>query len=882
MRTLRAWLLRFAGLFGRNRIDQEISEEIETHLQMQIEDNLHSGMGADQARMSALVKLGNGESARQAYRERSTLPFLENLAQDLRFTLRQLYRRPGFTTTAVLVLALGIGASVSIFAFVDAALIRPLPYENPSRLVGVYENTVLCPHCNLSYLDYLDWKKNNQVFRSFDVWGYRDYLLKTPAGAESSVGVRTSPGFFRTLGVRPVLGRDFYPGEGSSSPANTALLSYSTWQRRFGEREDAIGQTVTLDDTTYTIVGVLPKTFQFAPRGNAEFWVPLSDHDPCEQRRFCHSLYGIARLKEGVSVQSALADMASIAGQLEMQYPDSNHGQGAAVVPLSNVIVGDLRPVLLVLQAGAGLLLLIADLNIAGLLLVRSESRKQEIAVRGALGATSIRLLRQFISEAVVLVVVGSFLGMVLADGMMRLILKLIPNSVKTGMPYLQGLGLNGHCLALTAAASLLGIVLFSIASAPRLFSANLQTDLSEGGRGSANKIWRRLGTKLVVVELATAFVLLVAAGLFGKSLHRLLNVDLNFRPDHLATLEIEAPQNTYASDEKAVGLGREMVDRISALPGVDAVGHTSNLPLSCNCDTTVIRIAGHPWKGERIDVPMRIVSPLYFKTLQAKLLNGRYFAEADDSSKPAVIIINRTLAKRFFPDEDPIGKKVGNLQLSPQSLREIVGVVDDLHEGALDSEVWPAVYLPFNQAPGTSFAIVVRSRQEEQSLLPTLTQVVQHIHSGIGVKNVTTMNQRLNESQTAYLHRSSTWLVGGFAGFALVLGVVGLYGVIAYSVSQRTREIGIRMALGAQRSAVYRLILREAAWLAGLGTGIGLLGSAGMAMLVRTMLFGVPLLDGPTYAAVAALLAVFALLASYIPARQAARINAIAALRAE
>jgi macrolide transport system ATP-binding/permease protein len=882
MRTLRAWLLRLAGLSGRSRIEQQISEEIETHLQMQIEDNLRSGMGPDQARRSALIKLGNGESARQAYRERSTLPFLENLAQDLRFALRQLYKRPGFTTTVVLVLAVGIGASVSIFAFVDAALIRPLPYENPSRLVGVYESTVLCPHCNLSYPDYLDWKKNNQVFRSFDVWGYSEYLLKTPAGVESSAGVRASPGFFHTLGVTPVLGRDFYPGEGSSNPGDTALLSYSTWQRRFGGRQDAIGQTVTLDDTTYTIIGILPKNFHFAPRGNAEFWVPLSDRGPCEQRRFCHSLYGIARLKENVSVQNALADMVSIARQLEMRYPDSNRGQGAAVVPLSDVIIGDLRPVLLVLQAGAGLLLLIAYLNVAGLLVVRSESRKQEIAIRGALGATSIRLRWQFVSEAAVLVVVGSFLGIVLADGMMRLILKLVPATVKTGMPYLQGLGLNAHCIALTAAVSLLGIILFSITQALRLFSANLQTDLSQGGRGSANNLWRQLGSRLVVVELATAVVLLVAAGLFGKSLYRLLNVDLKFQPDHLATLEIGALQNAYESDEKAVGLGREIVDRISALPGVIAVGHTSDLPLTCNCDTTVIRIAGRPWNGERIDVPMRIVSPLYFKTLQAKLLNGRYFAETDDSSKPGAMIINRTLAERLFPGEDPIGKKIGDLELSPQSLREIVGVVDDIREGALDSEVWPAVYLPFKQAPGTSFAIVVRSWQQEQSLLPTLTQVIHRINPNIGVKNVTTMNQRLNESQTAYLHRSSTWLVGGFAGSALLLGVVGLYGVIAYSVSQRTREIGIRMALGAQRNSVYRLILQEAGWLAGLGTGIGLVGSAGMAMLVRKLLFGVQMLDGPTYAAVGALLAVFALVASYIPARRAARIDPVAALRAE
>jgi macrolide transport system ATP-binding/permease protein len=432
-----------------------------------------------------------------------------------------------------------------------------------------------------------------------------------------------------------------------------------------------------------------------------------------------------------------------------------------------------------------------------------------------------------------VLVTAGSFLGVVLADGNMLLILKLIPTSVRTGLPFLQGLGLNGHCIVLAAAVSLLSVGLFSITPALRLSSTNLQRDLSEGGRTSANNLWRRLGSKLVAVELATAVVLLVAAGLFGKSLHRLLNTNLNFQPGHLATLEIEAPQARYGSDKQAVALGREIVDRISVLPGVKAVGHTSDLPLTCNCDTTVIRIAGHPWKGERIDVPFRIVSLRYFETLQAKLLSGRSFAETDDSSKPGVMIINRTLAKRFLPGEDPVGKKIGDLELSPQSLREIVGVVDDLREGALDSEVWPAVYLPFNQAPGISFAIAVRSSQEEQSLLPTLTKVIRRINPEIGVKNVTTMNQRINDSPTAYLHRSSTWLVGGFAGFALVLGVVGLYGVVAYSVSQRTREIGIRTALGAPRSSVYGIVMRQAGWLTLVGLATGLVCSR---LLIRPM----------------------------------------------
>jgi predicted permease len=869
-------------MFKRTRSTKDFADEIKAHLELEAEELRHEGLSEAEAHRKAKVEFGNVRAAQERFYLRTRIVWFDNLLRDVKFAVRQLVKHPGFAATAILVLALGIGASVSIFAFVDAALIRPQPYENPSRLVGVYESTVLCPHCSLSYLDYLDWKKNNQVFSSFDVWRSSEYLLKTTSGVESSVGIRASSGFFRTLGVRPVLGRDFYPGEGSSGPANTALLSYSTWQRRFGRRLDVTGQTVTLDDTAYTIVGVLPKTFQFAPRGNAEFWVPLNDRGPCEQRRFCHSLNGIARLKEGVSVRNALADVASIARQLEIQYPDSNHGQGAAVTPLSDVIIGDLRPVLLVLQAGAGLLLLIADLNVASLLLVRSESRKQEIAVRGALGASSIRLIRQFVTEGLVLVMAGSSLGVVLADGNMRLILKLVPTSVRTGMPFLQGLGLNGHCIVLAAAVSLLSLGLFSITPALHLSSNNLQRDLSEGGRTSANNLWRRLGSKLVAVELATAVVLLVAAGLFGKSLHRLLNINLNFRPDHLATLEIEAPQSRYGSDKQAVALGREIIDRISGLPGVKAVGHTSDLPLTCNCDTTVIRIAGHPWKGDRIDVPIRIVSPRYFETLQAKLLSGRYFAETDDSSKPGAMIINRTLAERFFPGEDPVGKKIGDLELSPQSLREIVGVVDDLREGALDSEVWPAVYLPFNQAPSISFAIAVRSSQEEQTLLPTLTKVIRRINPEIGVKNVTTMNQRINESQTAYLHRSSTWLVGGFAGFALVLGVVGLYGVVAYSVSQRTREIGIRMALGAQRSSVYGIVMRQAGWLTLAGLVTGLVCSVCASMFMHKLLFGVQAWDPMTFASAALVLGLASMAASFLPARRAASVNPTDALRAE
>ena len=803
------------------------------------------------------------------------------MLQDLRFALRQLRKNPGFAGTAILVLALGMAASVAIFAFVDAALLQPLPYQNPSRLVVAYETTNLCRECNLSYPDYQDWKETNKVFSSFEAWYASVHLWRSSEGVQAIRSAHVSGGFFRTLGVAAMRGRVFTETDDRPVAPLAVVLMYDTWQSRFGGRQDIVGQSLILDNAPYSVIGVLPREFHFAMRA-AEFFTTIHDLNRCQQSRGCRNLEGFGRLRDGVSLETATAETKAIAARLEKEYPESNKGRSARLVPFRDAIVGDIRPTLLVLASGVGLLLLIAYVNVASLLLVRAESRKQETVLRGVLGASVWRLIRQFLTEGVLLVAVAVALGMPAASAAIPRLFRLIPERRLRGMPYFRDAGLHPHVLLFAAALSLLAVVVFSVTPVLRLSLSNLRADLAEGGRGSAGTLWKRFGSNLVAAELAIAMVLLASAGLLGQSLYRMFHVDLNFNPANLATLEIDVHGAGYETTDQVRMLSQRLLEHISAMPGVVSVAHTSTLPIECNCNSMEFRVLGHPWYGEHDQALRRATSADYLKTLRARLIAGRFYTEADDSSKPRVAVINRALAKRFFLGEDPVGRTIGDAVLSPKSLAQVIGVVDDVREGDLVEPLAPAVYYPFQQDTEGTLFFVVRTGQAPAPMMPSLVRGIHQVDPNLGVRNEFVMDDRINDSPAAFLNRSSAWLVGGFAASALLLGAIGLYGVIAYSVSQRTREIGVRMALGAQRGAVYRLILGQASFVATVGIVVGLGCSIPAARLLRGFLFGVQSGDVPTLIGVAVVLGICALLASYLPARRAASVNPVEALRAE
>lgn len=875
------FLRKLALLFRRNRFRSELDEEMAFHREQAERELTDAGMSPEAAHSEAVHRFGNANRLRERSQEAVGFRF-ETVLQDLRFALRQMRKQPSFAITAILILALSLGVSVAIFGFVDAALIEPLPYFAPNRLMDVAESGTMFRRSNLSRADYEDWKRLNHSFGSLEAWGGGGYLLSTPSGPEPVPAARVSDGFFSTLGVKPILGRDFLPGEDRPGGAKIVMLPYGTWMRRFGGRKDIAGQSVTLDGASYTIVGVLPRSFEFALRADAEFYVPLLDKKGCELRRSCHNLFGIGRLRDGVTEQAALEEMKAIAAQLAVQYPDSNKGQSASVQPLSDVIMGKFRPVLETLLAASGLLLLIAAVNVASLLLVRSEARRREIAVRGALGATPARLTRQFVTEILVLVSIGCLGGLLVANWTMTVLRSLIPKSIAINVPFLDHVGLHAHSILFAAAVALLATLLMVLTPILRLSFQNIRSGLGEGGRAMAGRFWHRVGANLVVVELSIAVVLLVGAGLLGKSFYRLLHVEVGFDPAHLASVEMVVPDQAYPKIPQKVALLREVIRRISALPGVESAGMTSDLPIGCNCDTDWIRIVGKPFHGEHNEVDERDVTPGYLQVLKARLIRGRFFTEDDDASRSEKVIINEALAQKYFPGEDPIGKKIANGDLDPKSMREIIGVVDNVREGGLDEDLWPAEYEPMYYGPDSFVAVVVRTSGDEGVMLPTVVKIIHQVDPNLGTYGEVTMTEQIQSTQSALLHRFSTWLVGGFAVIALVLSVVGLYGVIAYSVSQRTREIGVRMALGAQRGTVYRMVMGQAGWLTLAGIGIGLACSIGASMAMRKVLFGVQAWDMPTLAGVAIVLGAAAMVASFLPARRAASVNPTDALRAE
>ena len=867
------WLRR---LFSRKQLERDLDKELRFHFESQVADKVHSGIPESEARRLTHLEFGGIDQIKEGCRESRGTMWLELIAQDIRYGLRQLRKAPGFTFTAVLTLALGIGANTAIFVFINAVLIKPLPYKDPSRLVHLYESIPLGPRFHLSYPDYQDWKRDNKVFNSLDVYMPEGFMMNTADGLRQTDGARVSSGFFRTLGVSPILGRNFYDGEDRPEAARTVLLTYSAWQRRYGLNPNVIGQSVVLDRDTYSIVGVLPREFSFPPAEPADFWAILKP-GTC---RGCHGLFGVARLKDGIDFGTAYADIKTVAQNLSKQYPDTNREQWAYMLPLTEVIVGDIRPVLLVALFGAGILLMIAGVNVANLMLVRAESRKREIAVRGALGASRRRLIAQFVREAMMLSIIGSVIGVLGALELMRALAALIPKDMMTSMPYLHGLKLDGRVLVFACGLPVLAATLFALLPIVRFHSADIGEGLLERSRGSSSATWRRFGAGLVVVELAMSMVLLTGAGLLMKSLYKLVHADIGIDPDHVATIHIQAQSEKYVKPEQRAALVRNILEKVIALPGVKSAGVTQKMPLEDADFTGTFTIPGRADDGQNKEVAVRYVSGGYWTTLRTRIAGGRYFTDVEDNSQPKVAIINSTLARLYFPGQNPVGSQIA-FDSNKQPL-SIVGVIDDIQEGQLDAGPRGAVYMPFYQSPATGFILLARTAQDDRNLLPTVTSALASIDSGMAIYDPITMDQKIHDAPATYLHRSSAWLVAGFAVLALLLGVVGLYGVVAYSVGGRKREIGVRMALGAQRSTVYRMILSESCRLIGLGLAIGLITAVAAGSLMQKLLFGVRAWDPVTLASVGVILAATSLLASFLPARRAASINPTDALRAE
>jgi len=864
------------------RREKDLEEEIRTHLQMAIQDRIERGETAEQARDSALREFGNVGLIKEVTRDMWGWRSLEQLAQDLRFGMRMLAKHPGFTLVAVITLALGIGANTAIFSVVNKVLLQPLPFKDSDRLVIVWEEGTAqgFPRNSVSAANYIDWRDQNQVFEGIAILGRMNFNLTGAGEPERIDGRRVSANLFDLLGVEPRLGRAFLPEEDQPGSNRVVILSHGLWQRRFGSDSTIIGKPLTLNGQSFTVIGVMPPHFQF-PRPQDELWVPIAFTSQEASNRGNNSYEVIARIRPGVNLGQAQAEMNTIAARLKQQYPDVVKSSGAVVIPLHEQLVGDIKLALIVLLSAVGFVLLIACANVANLLLARAAVRQKEIAVRIALGASRMRLIRQFMIESLLLAALGGVVGLLLALWGVSLLKALIPENISQ----VQAITVDAKVLGFTIVVSLLTGLIFGLAPATQSSKVNLNETLKEGGRDSASgSHGNRIRGLLVVAEVAVSLVLLIGAGLLINSFLRLLNVDAGFRADNLLTINVVLPELKYPDQARRTAFYSDLLSRIEALPGVHSAAVTNYIPLTLQGDTFGISIEGRPDPGpdKRPDIVTRVISPKYFSTMGIELLQGREFGEEDRVDSPRVVVVSETMARRLWPGEDPIGKRIKpGPPDSPLPWRTIIGVVKDVRQFELKADpklqmyycyVQPAFFVP-------SY-LVVRTDVEPLSLAAAVREAVWGIDKDQPVSNVRTMKEVLSESIAR--QRFSMLLLGIFALLALVLAAVGIYGVMSYSAAQRTREIGIRMALGAQSRDVLRLAIGQGMRLALVGVAVGLIGALALTRLIESLLFGVSTTDPATFAVITILLVAVALLACYIPARRATRVDPLVALRYE
>jgi putative ABC transport system permease protein len=834
----------------------------------------------------ALIRFGGTQQDKEQHRYARALPFLDTLLQDLRFAFRMSRKSPGFTAVAVLTLALGIGANASVFSLVNAVLIRSLPYPHPDRLVYLWSPN---PRFALpiEYLtpmtaDFFDLQKQNHSFANLALLGVAKFNIAAGGYSDALGGARVTGNFFETIGVGPELGRVINPGDDEPGQEQVAVISHSLWRERFGSESDILSRTLLVDARPYRIIGVMPAGFAF-PRATdvmsaakvTDVWIPWAMTPEQKANREDSAGNAIGRLRPGVSVEQAQAEMSSLMASIDLLRPPKDRGFGAEVQPLFDSATGASRYALMLMVGAVGLLLLIVCSNVASLVMVRATGRIREMGVRTALGAGRARLLQQLLTESLFLGIAGGALGVCLAFASIRLLLKLDPGNI----PRLEEISVDIRVLFFALGISMLTSLLFSLFPALAVSSCEPVQVLTQAGNRNVKGMRSRFRQGLIVAQVALTVVLLTGSGLLIHSLIKVLSVEKGFDPHSTVTMSLSLDAR-YTQPERQIAFYRNLIDRLSALPGVKAAGAVTNLPLGHSEALSWLTVEGHSF-DEKVFFQTRSVTPNYFRGIGIRLLEGRFFTDDDSAGRPNVAIVSRTFAERYFPGHSPVGKRFHFIDGAPQpTWWTIVGVVDDVRNESLEEKPRLQAYMPFWQSSVPAASIVLRTNTSPELIAAAARRTLTPLDPALAVADVLTMDQLVSEATKE--RRFQTLLLSPFSGIALVLSLVGLYALLAYSVRQRTAEIGIRMALGAQRGSVMRSVLKEGAKLALAGIAAGSVCAWGLTRLMKSLLFEVQPTDAPTFFAVSILFSAVAMAACYIPARRAMRVDPMVALRYE
>jgi putative ABC transport system permease protein len=882
LRRLGKFWQRMRGTVRDDPRDPEFQAEMEEHVRLLAERYRRQGMTSEAAVRAARLQFGNTTLLQEDRRTMQTLPTIGVLRGDLTYAARMLRKNPGFAAAAVLTLALGIGANTAIFSVCNAVLFKPLPYAEPGRIVMLWERVRDGNLSTVAPANFVDWRSGNRSFSEMAAVNSSSFILSGQGEAARLAGAGVSSDFFSILGVRFTLGRSFLPEEDRPGQNRVAILSYRIWQERFGADGDITERRVTLNDNSYKVVGVLPADFQFGSnaadfqaRSQADIWVPIA-LDPEKLQRGTHPLRVIARLKPGVSLGQAQAELKLTAANLARLYPENNRDKGIAAVPLAEQVTANVRVALQTLLGAVGLVLLIACANVANLLLSRAAARQREMAVRVALGATRGRLARQLLTESLFLASIGGIAGFFFALAAIAALSPHLPADLSRA----AGIAVDARMLVFTAVISLVTGILFGLGPWFGMGRVNAGESLKQSNRVTGG-IQSGLRNGLAVAQIAIAIILLIGAGLMAKSFWALMHVAPGFRAENILTARLSLPRSRYPNNRRIGAFEQELLERLRGRPGVQSAGFTTYLPLSGSDNGWAFFIEGRPPLPVGIYnmAKYRPVSAGYFETIGIPLLRGRSFTQADTAESPLAVVINDSMAREFWGQENPIGRR---LHFGGATWRTVIGVVGDVLHESLDGETKPEMYVPVEQAPNTesSPTIVVRTALDAGAAAAELRGAVTSIDRAMPVDRIETMEQLVSGSLAH--PRFRTVILVAFSILALVMASIGIYGVMNYLVIQRTREFGIRLSVGATQSDVLRLVLGRAAALIGAGTCLGLAGSVLLVRLIAKLLFGTAPLDPLTFAAVPVSLAAVALMASYIPARRATRVDPMVALRCE